>query len=275
MLHTRRTFLNTGLAVVGTCASAPSFLTKAAAQVQRPRDTDQHRVLVVLQLSGGNDGLNTLVPFADPAYRNARPVLGVPQRDVIDLHTDPGLGLHPNLGPVADLLLAGRASIVQGVGYPNPNRSHFASMDVWHTGDALHGATGGRGTGWIGRALDQRDPADPLAVVSLGPDAPLAATGQPPQPIAVESAARVRYPGRARPPARAPAAAGQTTKPIAFEPADLFRYTGRDLHPAIDHAYDTLLNATETPPTHDRGSTAPPTPAPHFLFPTPLHPQLP
>lgn len=106
------------------------------------------RVLVVIQLSGGNDGLNTVVPYRDELYRKARPVLGIATADLHRVNDD--LGLHPSLSGAAGLLEQGRFSIVQGVGYEQPNRSHFESMDIWHTGRRKEDRGG---EGWLGRFL--------------------------------------------------------------------------------------------------------------------------
>ncbi|MCA9048586.1 MAG: DUF1501 domain-containing protein, partial [Planctomycetaceae bacterium] len=126
---TRRRFLSAAAAssvlTIGP-AAAPAFLRQAA-------DTaaDDGRILVVVELAGGNDGLNTIVPYTDDQYQKARPELSLNAADVIRI--DDGLGLHPVMTGFADLLQAGRLAIVQGVGYDNPNRSHFESMDIWHT----------------------------------------------------------------------------------------------------------------------------------------------
>ena len=122
----------------------------------------QDRVLVVIQLSGGNDGLNTVVPYRDERYRKARPELGISESEVIKL--DDALGLHPAMRPVEHLLESQRWSIVQGVGYPSPNRSHFESMDIWHT---CHSKKDRANSGWLGRwVADQKsaDLSDSLAV---------------------------------------------------------------------------------------------------------------
>ena len=122
----------------------------------------QDRVLVVIQLSGGNDGLNTVVPYRDERYRKARPELGISESEVIKL--DDSLGLHPSMRPVEHLLESQRWSIVQGVGYPSPNRSHFESMDIWHT---CHSKKDRANSGWLGRwVADQKsaDLSDSLAV---------------------------------------------------------------------------------------------------------------
>ncbi len=105
--------------------------------------------LVVIQLSGGNDGLNTIIPYGDDRYYQLRNRIGVAERDVIRL-TDMQ-GLHPALEPMEGLYGEGEMSILNTVGYPNPNRSHFRSMDIWHSGSSGDDYLN---TGWIGRYLD-------------------------------------------------------------------------------------------------------------------------
>jgi uncharacterized protein (DUF1501 family) len=108
------------------------------------------RVLVVVQLDGGNDGINTVVPFGDEEYARHRRALRIPTERLCKL-TD-GVGLHPAMRPAADLVQDGRLAIVQGVGYPNPDRSHFRSMTIWQT--ARPENPGPDVQGWLGRALD-------------------------------------------------------------------------------------------------------------------------
>jgi uncharacterized protein (DUF1501 family) len=104
------------------------------------------RILVVVELAGGNDGLNTIVPYADDAYHRARPTLALKGDRVLKL--DDRTGMHPELAALRPLWDQGRLAIVQGVGYPRPNRSHFESMDIWHSADPKGGA---RRSGWLGR----------------------------------------------------------------------------------------------------------------------------
>jgi uncharacterized protein (DUF1501 family) len=119
-----------------------------AAELSARADVNDH-VLVVVELSGGNDGLNTLIPFEDALYYKNRRTLGVPKKDVLRLSDQ--VGLHPRMGPMAELFRAGRLSVVQGVGYPKPDRSHFRSMEIWHTArDEGRPPT----SGWLGRYLD-------------------------------------------------------------------------------------------------------------------------
>ncbi len=141
----RRTFLKSGIAA----AVIPSFFARAAIGGEAG-----DRVLVLVQLDGGNDGLNTVVPYGDPMYYRARPGIGLGEGTVIKL--DEYAGLHPNLDGLRPAWDDGNLAVVQGVGYPNPNRSHFRSSDIWHT--AL--ANPKRWTGWVGRALDRLGSGD-------------------------------------------------------------------------------------------------------------------
>jgi uncharacterized protein (DUF1501 family) len=108
------------------------------------------RILVVVQWSGGNDGLNTVVPYRNEDYAKARPKLKIESSSVIKLDDD--LGLHPSLKSLDTILESGRMSIIQGVGYPSPNRSHFESMDIWHSCTYKHDRAG---SGWLGRYLSE------------------------------------------------------------------------------------------------------------------------
>lgn len=105
--------------------------------------------LVIIQLSGGNDGLNTVVPFRDDLYHNARPTIALEKDDVLKLNDD--IGLHSSLGPLKRLYDQGYLSIINNVGYPNPNRSHFRATDIWQTAS---GSEEYKQSGWIGRFLD-------------------------------------------------------------------------------------------------------------------------
>jgi len=128
------------------------------------------QVLVVLTMYGGNDGLNTLVPYADPAYHSARPELAYDPAEV--LHLDQSLGLNPSMTGFAKLWQAKQLAIVRGVGYPQPDQSHFRSMDIWQTGSPQTPVP----TGWIGRWLDATGD-DPLRAVNIGAVLPPLAMG--------------------------------------------------------------------------------------------------
>ncbi|MBM4001013.1 MAG: DUF1501 domain-containing protein [Planctomycetes bacterium] len=174
-MTTRREFLQSALAssaVVSMGGAAPSLFGKLASAETR----GDGRVLVVVQLTGGNDGLNTLIPFRDPEYRKARPKLAIPSDRVLKI--DEALGFHPSLGGVAGLLEEGRFAVVPAVGYDGPNRSHFESMDIWHT---CMRKTAPRRDGWIGRYLDsaKASGSGDLPAIHLGPEQqPLALAAQ-------------------------------------------------------------------------------------------------
>ncbi len=114
--------------------------------------TQKDPVLAVLSLSGGNDGLNTVIPYSNPLYRDYRPTLGIPEGQIIPLNDD--LGFHPTMGPLKKFWDEGKLAIFLGVGYQNPSYSHFRSMDIWHTCEPDKIGT----EGWLGRVLKEIDP---------------------------------------------------------------------------------------------------------------------
>ena len=160
----RRNFLRAsaaGSAVLTFGGLAPTVLQAAAEQ------SKSDRILVVIELQGGNDGLNTVIPVGDEIYRKLRPKLAIAKDVALDIAD--GLAFHPALRGFADLLESGRLAIIQGVGYPDPNRSHFESMDIWHT---CQRSTENRTDGWLGRMLEHAangDGGDPAAL-HLGHD---------------------------------------------------------------------------------------------------------
>ena len=127
-------------------------------------------VIIVLQLSGGNDYLNTVIPYTDPNYHDNRPTLRVPESDVLPL--DDRLGLHPAMAPLKEIYDQGDMAIVHGVGYENSPRSHFRSMDIWHTCEPNKVGT----EGWLGRAVRDIDPQgdNPVTAVNIGQGLPRA-----------------------------------------------------------------------------------------------------
>lgn len=145
----RRNFLKQGLGLVTVSLSLPSVMALAAqaANFDR-RQTGKSKILVLVQMNGGNDGLNTVIPYGDGAYYCARPAIGIAADKVLRL--DGRSGLHTDMTGFADMFKAGKLAIVQGVGYPTPNRSHFRSIEIWQTGnpDRIEN------TGWLGRYLD-------------------------------------------------------------------------------------------------------------------------
>ena len=116
------------------------------------RNAVKDPVLVVLQLSGGNDFMNTVVPYSDPFYYDFRKTVGIPEEDL--LHIDNRYGLHPSLTTFKEMYDQGNLAIIAGVGYPNPDRSHFRSMDIWHTAEP----TAPIPEGWLGRVIRELDP---------------------------------------------------------------------------------------------------------------------
>lgn len=158
--------------LVSLAPRAPGFLLESAAL---GADQPGERILVVVQLSGGNDGLNTVVPYTDETYRRRRPSLALDGGQVLKI--DGSLGLHPNLKGLARLLESRQLAIVQGVGYPNPNRSHFESMDIWH---AAQTQPKERQLGWLGRAFDMHK-----STLGLTADPPALHLGEETQPLAL------------------------------------------------------------------------------------------
>ena len=158
-MHSRRDFLTrtlggTSLLAVGSVV--PEFLanTAAAADKAAGKDTGKDTVLVVIELTGGNDGLNTVAPFADDLYQKARPTLALAKREVLKL--DDYCGLHPRMQEMKGLYDAKMLAVVRGVGYPNPDRSHFESMDIWQLADPRRAET----SGWLARTIPGMTLAD-------------------------------------------------------------------------------------------------------------------
>ncbi len=174
-------------AVALTLARHPveSMLSGSSASGSTPKDA----TLVLCTLYGGNDGLNTVIPYQDGNYLGGRGQLAYQPHEVMPL--EDGLALHPNLTGFKKLWDAGHLAIVRGVGYPNPNFSHFRSMDIWQTGVPETSTT----TGWLGRWLDATG-TDPLRALSMGPNLPVALSGERTQAAAVPSGS-MRLPGSA------------------------------------------------------------------------------
>jgi len=180
----RRRFLQiagVSVALAGTswaCNRSPGPIAKAGPGASDERSTESagrygERVLVLVELQGGNDGLNTVVPYRRDAYYRARPGLAVDRDEVLSLDDD--VGLHPSLAPLMSAWDAGELAVVQGLGYPNPNRSHFRSIEIWDTGSAGDHAP----HGWIERTVGSAAAAmrDALAadgvVIGQGQPGPL------------------------------------------------------------------------------------------------------
>jgi len=196
-LHTRRQFLRTSVLGGALASTVPLFLEKtfltldsmaAASPGQYPTGKDA-TILVVLQLAGGNDGINTLVPFADDAYYKARPRIALPAGQVLRINDY--AALHPSLSGMRTLYGDGHLGMVQGVGYPNPNRSHFRSTEIWQTAsDADRNVS----EGWLGRYFDNSCKGDdPCAGVAIAAQTPQAFASSRPQGIAFSRPEQFRY----------------------------------------------------------------------------------
>jgi uncharacterized protein (DUF1501 family) len=163
----RRAFLKDGVAAFTISFAAPAFLSDLArAQGASSRN------LVVLDLTGGNDGLSMLVPYTDSAYYSRRPTLAIPAGSVLQVGSDSSgkaLGLHPKLAGLKDIFNQGRLALIQRVGYENSSRSHFFGTDIWSTANPSNSA----GTGWVGRYLATLPPPlDPLVAWNTTGDTP-------------------------------------------------------------------------------------------------------
>ncbi len=220
--YTRRAFIGRGLTLASAAATTPWFLHASARVIAAQpgvigsrAGVPDDRVLVVVQLAGGNDGLNTVVPFRMDEYYRARKQIAIPKNDVIRLDPKLDMGLHPKLSGLKKLYDDGLLSVVQGVGYPNPNRSHFTSMDIWHTAD-----TDATGDGWLGRYFDNEcsgkaGGCEPDAGIAIGNEAPLAMEGR-------------------------------AFSAVNFETADMFEWSGKGLHEGMSDAYHGIVDTGVT-----------------------------
>jgi uncharacterized protein (DUF1501 family) len=192
----RREFLARGLYGIGIGAGLPLFLSRTSAaltaQALQGTSAARHpeRILVVLELSGGNDGLNTVVPYGDSAYYRARPTIGIKDREVIKIAD--GFGLHPSMVGFERLYKDGTMAVVHGCGYEHPSFSHFSSMSYWHTGMP----NSGEPLGWLGRFADHRyDPGTHNMIVNIGTSQSLAVRSGRHSPLVFDDPARFRREG--------------------------------------------------------------------------------
>ena len=174
-MKTRRDFLRSTVLGASATWTVPMFIERTFGQLhQGSRDLatqantgKDDTILIVLQLAGGNDGLNTLVPFADDAYHKARPRIAKSEKQIIKLNDH--VGLNNSMPFLGSMFNDGKLGIVQGVGYPNPNRSHFVSTSIWETADPSNRSA----TGWLGRYFDNACPgADPTVGISFNKTQP-------------------------------------------------------------------------------------------------------
>ena len=186
-LHTRRQFLRTSMLGAAASWTLPVFLEKtffaldavAADALTQTATGKDGTILVVLQMAGGNDGLNMVVPYADDIYYRSRPKLGLPADKVLKLNSY--AGLNGKLTGLKALFDEGHLSVVQGIGYPNPNRSHFRSTEIWQTASD---ADRNESEGWLGRYFDNCCAgADPTVGVAIGEEMPQAFAAKTPTGI--------------------------------------------------------------------------------------------
>lgn len=218
---TRRAFLQKGLVMISAASTVPLFLQRSAFGLSNPWDVmltssiagvPQDHVLVVVQLGGGNDGLNTVVPWGNDDYYRNRPGINIAANDVLKIKDADGYGLHPSLADLMALYDEGLVATIHGVGYPNPNRSHFTSMDIWHTADPQRPT----GNGWLGRYFDAAcaGTPDPNIGIAIGREAPLAMTGK-------------------------------EVTAVSFENPSLFQWMGEEVEGSLEKPYDEVNRAGE------------------------------
>jgi uncharacterized protein (DUF1501 family) len=181
-MFTRRQFLTRtlqGSSLVALGSIVPQFVARTAQAAAPGKDN----VLVVLEMSGGNDGLNTVIPYADDLYHKVRPTLRQTKDVVVRL--DDHVGLHSGMQGLRPMWEQGQLAVVQGVGYPNPDRSHFEAMDIWQSADPKRAIK----TGWLGRAATEiHDGSGGVPILHVGPNRlPLALTGAPGGAVSVNS----------------------------------------------------------------------------------------
>jgi uncharacterized protein (DUF1501 family) len=164
MNSSRRNFLKVVGTTTGGMLLVPKFLpAMPTPELYRGFATDRN-ILVVIQLNGGNDGLNTFIPYQSPQYYDFRKTIAIPKEQVLKAAAG-GMGWHPALSGFADMQQAGHMAVIQNVGYPNPNRSHFRSIEIWQTASAENEYLQ---TGWLGRYLDATcTPDEALGALNL------------------------------------------------------------------------------------------------------------
>jgi uncharacterized protein (DUF1501 family) len=194
---TRRDFLRTSVLGAALSWTVPLFIERTfsaldaeAAESSLPVATGKdHPILVVLQLAGGNDGLNAVVPYVDDAYYRARPTIGIAKDKVVNLNGY--IGFNPALAPFKTLYDEGHLALLQGVGYPNPNRSHFRSTEIWQTASDPNKIVR---TGWLGRYFDSCCSGEDATVgVALGGQLPQAFTSDNPTGITLSPGSRLGF----------------------------------------------------------------------------------
>ena len=188
-MNTRRNFLRDGMYGIGVTAGLPLLLGRAS-QALAAEERQSERILVVVELSGGNDGLNTVVPYNNDEYYRVRPNLGIPKSKAIAISDE--AGFHPSLVGFERLYKDGLMAVVEGCGYPNPSLSHFSSMGYWHSGVP----NSGESLGWVGRFADAYDPASkPNEIINIGSSQSPAVRGEAHSPLVFDDPRQLRREG--------------------------------------------------------------------------------
>ncbi len=196
-LKTRREFLRATTLCGALSWTVPSFLAhtfsalqaRAADLATQPVTGRDANILVILQMAGGNDALNTVVPFANDHYLQARPRLALSAKSVLKLNDQ--LGFHPSLSGFKSLYDSGQLAVIQGVGYPNPNRSHFRSTEIWQTASDANRI---ERYGWLGRYFDNACAGcDPTVAVNIGRQMPQAFAARKPVGVSLDNPQRYRF----------------------------------------------------------------------------------
>jgi len=224
-MSNRRDFLK-----YSSLASASMLVPGFLKSTQKPLlpDRTQGKILVVIQLSGGNDGLNTVVPYRNDVYYENRPKLGLTRQEILEL--DDEQGLHPSLKGLRELYDEGNLSIINSVGYPNPNRSHFRSMDIWQSASASDQYLQ---SGWIGRYLDaqcQQGPIQPHTAIELSDSLSLALKGKQLKGLATHN----------------PKTLYQTTRDPFVQVLAKQEVREDKSHPNVDYLHKTLIEASSS-----------------------------
>ncbi|MEM0995285.1 MAG: twin-arginine translocation pathway signal, partial [Bacteroidota bacterium] len=182
----RRDFFKSS-ALASSALLIPNFLK--AYHPTRLASSRSGNILVVIQLSGGNDGLNTIIPYRNDIYYKKRPTLSIKAEEVLQVGDE--LGFNPALASLRPLYERGEMTVINSVGYPNPDRSHFRSMDIWHTGS---GSEEYWSSGWLGRFLDNNCTACevPHYMMELDESLSLAMKGEHRSGFAAENVAQLK-----------------------------------------------------------------------------------
>jgi uncharacterized protein (DUF1501 family) len=199
LFTTRRDFLRTTLLGGALAWTVPSFVAQTFSALHAQADGALTQVatgkdgpiLVLIQLAGGNDGLNAVVPYTNDFYYKARPTIAIPAAQILKLNDT--LGLNPAMAGFKNLFDAGHLSVVNGVGYPNPNRSHFRATEIWQTASDEDKYLA---DGWLGRYFDNAcQGCDPTVAINIGPRLPQAFSSHTPTGISLENPDSYRFMG--------------------------------------------------------------------------------